>query len=309
MSTAYIAINYECNQKCRFCPCSQRARKYEYLRLEDLKEVINELVNRDKIKHIVISGGEPTIHPEFIDIIRYLSLSNLRITILTNSEKFSDRNFSMKFIQQVDVEKVSIITTIHSHYLEKHEYANGTQGSFYRTIEGLKFLDQKGIGLIIKHCITVSNYKDLIQFYDFVDDHFSEDTAIQFCSIDYCGMEKDDLKREMLSFISLKPYLEQVFDYHILRKESGSKRNIYCINMPLCASDPCYWKFIQLRENLTYSFYLAPSKTGLKVDSYTSIDVDTLSKQCNKCKVKSICVGTYRSAFNYFGDKIVKAYV
>lgn len=34
----------------------------------------------------------------------------------------------------------------------------------------------------------------------------------------------------------------------------------------------------------------------------------TFGKACERCKVEMICAGTYRTAFNYFGDRIIKPY-
>ena len=36
--------------------------------------------------------------------------------------------------------------------------------------------------------------------------------------------------------------------------------------------------------------------------------VDELPVLRERCKVEMICAGTYRTAFNYFGDRIIKPY-
>lgn len=309
MNIAYIAISYICNQKCSFCPCSKEEKKYQEARLEELKEKVNEMINRSFINGIVVSGGEPTLYSHFVDFIHFLCDKNLKVTILSTSERFSDEKFLGKFISQINLEQVEVISTIHSHLLEQHEQINRTNGSFERTIRGLLNLNAEGIHTTVKHCVTQENYKDLKKFYKFIDNRFPQSTDIQMCSIDYCGIPPGEYDKHMLKFPELEPYFEELFDYHITRKEQGSTRHIYCINMPLCSADPYYWEFFAQKPD-GYSAYASTQDKGeVKASSDVNRDVDTFGKMCRECKAEAICPGTYRTAFELFGDKIVKKYI
>lgn len=308
MSTGYIAVGYACNQRCRFCPCSKEEIAYPKMCLDDLKRTVDFMVESQNINSIVISGGEPTMHSDFIDIVKYITEKNMIITILTNSERFFNEEFCDKFSEVVDKEKTIIVTTIHSQNKEEHEWVNQTSGSFFRTTEGLKNLINRGVSVTIKHCITKLNYKDLTKFYEFIDTEFDQRAAIQFCSIDYCGLTEAEIDSQMLDFPSLEPYFEEMFDKYIEDIEKGSKRNVYCINMPLCSCDPYYWQFFVMKSD-GYKGYASPDDMGRsEVSEDIENNVGTFGDECKECIVNEICPGTYKTAFDYYGSKIIKKY-
>ena len=308
MSIGYIAISYLCNQKCSFCPCSNEEKKYREPELEDLKISVNNMINQSNINGIVVSGGEPTLYKYFIDFLSFLCEKKLKITILSTSERFSDKNFLKDFVNQINVDKINVISTIHSHIAEQHEGINGTCNSFERTISGLLNLNSAGIHTTVKHCITRENFKDLCKFYEFIESNFPESVDIQICSIDYCGLKPKEYDKQMLVFPDLQPYFDEMFDCYMEKINKGNLRHMYCINMPLCSADPYYWDFFAQKPE-GYSAYAAASDEGdVKTNCVVNRDVDTFGKVCEECKVESICAGTYKTAFELFGDRIVEKY-
>ena len=308
MTQGYIAIGYMCNQACSFCPCSKAEKRYPIPDLEMLEKVVENMIQTSSIDSIVVSGGEPTIHPDFIDFIRYLCEKKLKITILTNSERFSDKKFTDRFLSAVRTELVELITTIHSQSEEEHEAVNGSKGSFQRTIDGMLQIQSGGIHTTVKHCITKANYKDLYQFYKFIDNVFPQETDIQLCSIDYCGLSEENKYDYMVIFPELYPYFEEMFDDYIKKLDVGNKRHMYCINMPLCSLDPYDWDFVAPKIK-SYSSYSAPTQKGeSNVEDGRDDFIGTLGEGCRKCKAEPLCAGTYRTAFEYFGDRIICPY-
>lgn len=304
----YLAISYICNQKCTFCPCGTLKRQHKFLTLSEIYDFINK--NEDiSDRHIVISGGEPTLHPDFPQIIRVFQKKHYRITILTTSERFSDQNFTRQVFQGLDSTNIKIITTLHSHLKKEHEEINGTPGSFERSINGLKNVASYNCNSIVKHCITKKNYRNLREFYHFINDIFPQQINIQLCSIDYCGMNKESQENEFISFQMMKDYLEDMLDDYI--SELQNKKNIRklsCINIPLCAVEPVYWRFLQ-KNTAHYTFHISPDSNGnLRINHNVKNIVDISEKHCKNCLVKNVCAGTYRSAFDIYGSRIINPY-
>lgn len=307
--TAYLAIAYLCNENCKFCPCSKNEKKLE--ETTSYSEIIQSITEFQAkgIERVVISGGEPTLHPDLVRIINSIQSVGMYVVLLSNSERFANTKFFESFINGIDSSKIEVITTLHSHIEKKHEEANQTHGSFHRTVEGLHNLCKSKITVIIKHCITKHNYKELSDFYVFCDTNFPEEVSIQLCGIDYCGIPKEKLKDEMLSFVDLRPHLEYMFDLHISRQNEGNCRNLYTINIPLCAADVFYWNykcFMRKKTGKIYQAYKDPRNHSVS-------DVDNNVSQCigacEECKANTVCSGTYKSAFEAFGDAIIKPYV
>lgn len=309
MISAYLAISYKCNQHCSFCPCSKEETKFPFLPIEELKKTANSFKVENKIETLVVSGGEPTIHPNIKEFIRFLTKElDINLVILSNGEKYSNMDFCKDLFDGIDMSKITTITTIHSQTASEHERINGSKGSHERSLNGLRNMVSLGADVIIKHCITNENYKELDLFYKYITETMPIEATIQLCSIDYCGVNKESLKQQKLSFVELRPYLEKMFDCYIEDREAGSKRYMYAINMPFCACDPYYWNILT-RKSDTYSDYASPSQNGnAKRLENIENNVGTFANACKNCAAEEICPGTYKTAFELFGDEIIKAF-
>lgn len=304
--TAYLAIDYICNENCLFCPCSQKEKKAGIITpFAEIRRSADRFF-QDGIERIVISGGEPTLHPDLSGSIRYAQDKGMEITLLSNGELFSNPDFLRGFLSSVNVAKLTVITTFHSHLAREHEQANQTPGSFQRSLHGLQSLLAAKVTIVVKHCITRMNYRELKDFYVFFDEFFPQNVSMQLCGIDYCGIPKERLEAEMLSFTEIKPYLEALFDAYLTRKAEGNARNLYCINMPLCSCDVYYWSFIRKKPDKTYQAYKDPRNLTI---TDVEDNVGALGGACKNCQAFALCSGTYRTAFEAFGDRIIKPYI
>jgi len=92
----YMDINNVCNINCNYCwihsPLIKKSTnpKARWLKLEEIKKIIDQ-AKEWYSEEIIISGdGEPTLHPEFAEIINYIKQSNFRIFLTTNAT-FNDK--------------------------------------------------------------------------------------------------------------------------------------------------------------------------------------------------------------------------
>ena len=105
----------------------------------------------------------------------------------------------------------------------------------------------------------------------------------------------------------MRPYLEKMFDKYLEKGEPG--RLVYCFNMPLCSADPFYWRFFT-PKSYGYEGYVSSNRDGKSQRAYNvDSNVGLYTNACKKCKANQLCAGTYRTAFELFGDSIVKPYV
>lgn len=297
MDSYYLAIDYVCNHKCKCCPCSKEQKADGFFQYEYLVGIIDK-IKKTGITSITISGGEPTLHPDFLKLIKYLYSEGFIINILSNGEKFSDNAFFNSFLSLFngDIDNVRITTTFHSFSEEKYEEQNGVKGSFKKVLSGLQKLDQAGFNIALKQCITKFNYKDLLNYIKFILSNFSGKNEIQFWGIDFAGISKDEALTYYVSFHELRPYLEQMIDYF----EHNNSRNVVLSinNIPLCSLDIKYWRYFSLpyiegyMEKNNLSARLAPN-------------YGPCSSNCESCRLRAYCRGAYKTVFEYFGDTIV----
>ena len=93
----HIDVNTICNQKCPYCYSRQEKQNWGLLMSnpyidEELFPSISKLaeytLSNDKFLDFVLLGGEPTLHPRFNEMLRFiLSYSNTRVSITSNGTK------------------------------------------------------------------------------------------------------------------------------------------------------------------------------------------------------------------------------
>ena len=83
-----INLNDTCNLNCRWCYNQGNSDK-----IMDFTRFVSfyKRVIKDNLSDIVLIGGEPTIHPRFIDILDVIE--NKKISLFTNGIRFSDTDF------------------------------------------------------------------------------------------------------------------------------------------------------------------------------------------------------------------------
>ena len=86
-----VSINLDltsaCNFRCPHCVDSGIINTGEALDLDTIKQSIDTLQVRGLLSVILIGGGEPTVHPDFEEIVRYTRGKGLQVGIVTNGSK------------------------------------------------------------------------------------------------------------------------------------------------------------------------------------------------------------------------------
>ena len=161
---------YGCNLRCKMCGqwgqkgTSKSDQIKNFLNIKKLKQLIDECAKYNP--EIYIWGGEPILHPDFAEFIKYLKTKKLICTINTNGvllEKYSDDILKNK----VDSIDVSLIGT-----KEIHDFIVQVPGTFGKVMSGLNLIYEKSKNYkykpLIKTIITlnknnINNVENLLQ--------------------------------------------------------------------------------------------------------------------------------------------------
>ena len=309
LRSAYIALGYACNHNCIFCPCGKDRPRNTALSIDEFKQSIESVI-KSGATSVTISGGEPTLQPLLFDYLKILEESQLHIELLSNSDSLSDVKLVTQIVSAISPNKLSLTTSIHSHQPEIHDYVTSCQGSWKRTIQGLKNAHSNGIRVTVKHCIAKQNYKDISAFVSFIYDTFPDDVGLLFCSIDYCGLSSENAVNVQVTFREEGKYIEQALDKVIFYRDIEKRlRLVVVTDTPLCCIDPYYWEFYSCISKYEISAYAAPSSNG--TGHLTSLNVPsdcgTYFTACRQCDAEPICSGAWRTAYELFGENAVES--
>lgn len=85
---AEIGITNKCNHKCRFCTLDWITHGCDTLSYNVMKDCLDDL-HALGTKSIYFAGeGEPTMHPQYADIIQYANQKNLKQSVSTNGSQY-----------------------------------------------------------------------------------------------------------------------------------------------------------------------------------------------------------------------------
>lgn len=147
-----------CNLKCLHCYLGP-ARQDE-LSLEDAIKISREFASIGGLR-LLITGGEPLLYPYLKDFIREISKLGLRTVLLTNGTLISEENISWLQVENIQFSLDG--------WRQGHDRLRG-EGSFDRTLRGIRMAKDAGIPISIATMIHQGNLKDFDRLKRFSED-------------------------------------------------------------------------------------------------------------------------------------------
>jgi organic radical activating enzyme len=100
--TLQLQPNQICNDACTFC-CTESYRKLPIYKgkkftTQQWLGLIDYHANRGGRVVEIIGGGEPTLHPGFIDILRQIAKRGMKAYLFTNGSQFSDSKNELNYL-------------------------------------------------------------------------------------------------------------------------------------------------------------------------------------------------------------------
>ena len=290
MGNSYLAVGYDCNHACLCCPLTTYDRLHKKMELDDIKKRI-DLIPASEENHIVLSGGEPMIHPHFLNILDYLTEKNFTITVLSNASMCKDAAFAERLREY---KRLEIITAIHSSTPMIHDEMTGTPGSLLQTLEGLDHLVQNKVGITIKHIFSAKTLPLLTDTFDYLEKHFPPQVGFQFCTMDYSGRAGKNKDILYASRKDVMTGLQSVLD--LLETRRSKPRRITVIETPYCYADPYYWRYFEGASG-RLSTYIAPNTDSVEAIYEVDSQCHSNHQPCQICAVKKYCPGIWTSAY------------
>lgn len=152
MVTLVLMLVDKCNLQCVHCFKSNRSMAETPL--PAIEKALSGLKNLFGNLHVSISGGEPTLHSRFEEVLALLHARSQIYHLVTNGLNFSERTLPLLLRYRSTLD--CVVCSLDGGSAESHDRIRG-QGSFDRVMEALRLCRQHGLGTRICCTLTKAN--------------------------------------------------------------------------------------------------------------------------------------------------------
>ncbi|OGR77154.1 MAG: hypothetical protein A2X32_07690 [Elusimicrobia bacterium GWC2_64_44] len=244
------------------------------------------LKNAGRAEFVSLTGGEPTLHPDFFKLLAYFRrrLPGVPITLLSNGRRFGNRAFAEKFSAAARP-PFSLAVALHGPTAGIHDGISGVRGSFAQTVRGFKnLLSLPGAPFLeIRLVLHKKNVAALDRTLRFLLKTFPNTSAYRVTAIHYEieGMSLANHRKVALKLSASAAKLGACLPL------IGQFRDFRLYHFPLCV----------LRKELRPLCWITlPPEDRLYP-----------AHKCGRCTARAKCLGLMAEYAKFFGDKELKA--
>jgi radical SAM protein with 4Fe4S-binding SPASM domain len=227
-------ITRRCNLRCIHCYSDSDAREYPgELTLEQCRAVLDDLAQFGA-PGVLLSGGEPLIHPRFFDLASYARSKGLRLTLSTNGtliDRAAAQRLKELGFAYVGISLDGIGAT--------HDRFRGRQGAFEKTVTAFRHCKAVGQKVGLRLTLSAHNVADLDRILDFIE---AEDIdRVCFYHLVYSGRGSNIVD---VSHEQTRAAVDNIIDRTARWAASGRPREVLTVDQP---ADGAYL-YLRLRE-------------------------------------------------------------
>jgi sulfatase maturation enzyme AslB (radical SAM superfamily) len=273
---------------CSFCFVDRTVPDFE---AEGLKHDI-ERMRAGGGRHLVLSGGEPTLHPELTGLLAYgRELGFETIEIQTNGVRAADAAYAAQLVAS-GLSRATV--SLHSIRAEESDRVTRLPGGFEKSLRAIDNFRTLGITTQIAHVITKANYRELPATVRWLSRRFpSSGGHLSLCLAIAQGISDLVFTGVVPTFTEIEPYVREALD-HCLEHDVGFGGMIGQGGYPPCmlGGQLRYYDNVLdqvfVSEDTSEQFYKA--------------------ERCRDCSFEPYCVGVRRAYADTYGDEELRPF-
>jgi MoaA/NifB/PqqE/SkfB family radical SAM enzyme len=164
MHDVTLELTYKCNLDCFFC-YNDRLKKGVALSLENYSKLLHDLAEMQTL-YLMLTGGEPMIHPHFFEIGAIAKELGFVVTVRTNGHSLSPKN-ARRLRDEVDPYCVEV--SLHGATAESHDKQTRIAGSFDKLVKNIGHCTEVGLNVSVVSTPTAWNEHQLQEMSDLCD--------------------------------------------------------------------------------------------------------------------------------------------
>jgi GTP cyclohydrolase subunit MoaA len=177
-----IVVNSECNFNCFFCHFEGQGRHVPTLTPDDIGFVADAAM-KIGIMDFKLTGGEPLLRRDIVEIVRVLSLRRPKdLSLTTNGFLLGELAYRLR-----EAGLMRLNVSLHSLKPERYAYITGTSPSvFHRVMDGLLKAKDAGFSAIkLNMVVTKVNVDEVDDLIDFAAKHGFSLQLIELMPVGY----------------------------------------------------------------------------------------------------------------------------
>ena len=323
---AVLYIGYSCNIRCKFCYYRYKPKKnWKKIKIAQAEaSVYRKVFDNDRVD---ITGGEPTVYPKIIQLVKHCNTIGLRPSMITNGIILSKEK------KVIELKKAGVFDYLLSvHGLDEvYDYSVDLKGGFELQKKAVKILNNQNIPFRVNVTITKFNTPQLVDiakyakrinakvvnficfnpFYEWRNisgiDFQEQHTAIAMQlkkSLDYLRENRVEANVRYFPFCLLKHYEEHQFNYSQLPYDSHEWDFISWLKR----TNPMHQGLYLFNRLVFKDKKQAPKKVYSKFALAVATKNYKKEQKCKKCSMNYLCDGLTNQYFNRFGDVELEPY-
>lgn len=173
---ASVELTERCNLRCRYCYGAFAPDKYTNLSYKDAVQLFSALKKRG-LNNIELTGGEPTVNPEFDEILSEACRQFSVVTVMTNAVVLRDSTLD---IYKEYRNKINFSISIDGFTEETNSFQRGVRNTFKLTVDHILRIKRE---VNPKYCrvvymLTNENVNEVDNFFEFMLAHNIKDLII-----------------------------------------------------------------------------------------------------------------------------------
>ncbi len=152
-----LKVHFSCNNRCVFCVQGDKRSWIPPRSGDEIREHLER--ERARTDAVVFTGGEPTLHPDLLDLVAFAkSLGYQRIQLQTNGRRLAYRDYVESAVR-AGVTEVS--PALHGSTAAIHDALTRAPGSYRQTLKGIRNCVRAGLLVYTNTVVVRGNLDDL----------------------------------------------------------------------------------------------------------------------------------------------------
>ncbi|MEM7449486.1 MAG: radical SAM protein [Myxococcota bacterium] len=293
----YIQVVRHCNHLCGFCSNPTTPYTHDF---DSMRVLVDDFVARGYFG-VILTGGEPSLHPELPRICHYARTQGLHVRMISNGHRLAESSFAQEMadagLQLAHISIYSVRESVESQL-------RGTEGTLERAFRALDACHAAGIELNVNCVINRFNA-----------DHLDENVAVltsRFPFIKHFVWNNLDPSMGRAE-TNQSLYTPRLADFELslrnaMRRLQRSGRTFRVEKVPLCYMTEFAWASTETRKIVKGEERIVcflDEKQSVRQTDWEHI----YAESCSVCTLRTICGGLFDRGGGYDPAELAPVFI